>query len=29
MTPDLVWGRVKDLPMATKNPRLPKLQGYG
>nr|KYP36031.1 hypothetical protein KK1_042873 [Cajanus cajan] len=29
MTPDLVWGRVMDLPMATENPRLPKLRGYG
>jgi len=29
MTPDLVWGRVRDLSMATENPRLPKLRGYG
>jgi len=29
MTPDLVWERVRDLPMATENPRLLKLRGYG
>jgi len=29
MTSDLVWGRVRDLPMATENPRLSKLRGYG
>jgi len=29
MTLDLVWGRVRDLPMVTENPRLSKLQGYG
>ena len=28
MTPDLVWGRVRDLPMAIENPRLSKLRGY-
>jgi len=29
MTPNLVWGRVRDLPMSTENPRLLKLRGYG
>ncbi|KAL2318436.1 hypothetical protein Fmac_032312 [Flemingia macrophylla] len=29
LTPDQVWHRVKDLPLVTESPNLPKLRGYG